>query len=137
MHVNNHNAFGLCLSWKANRALPLHLIQTYVGRFPRESLLKSCSGVDNGVRGLSACSVISTIFYISYLKRLPPSVPTVAPALHITQKLQEALARKVWEDRSMDREARQRRSRERGGSSRERHQEQRGRRLLLGLATFA
>lgn len=71
MHANNHNASGLDLSWKANQALPLHLIQTYVDQFPRESLLKSCSGVDNGVRGLSACSVISTIFYISYLKRLP------------------------------------------------------------------
>lgn len=74
MHANNITALGLnrfYLSWKANRALPLHLNQTYVDRLPRESLLKSCSGGDNGVRGPSACSVISTMFYISYLTRHP------------------------------------------------------------------
>lgn len=125
------------IDWERYRGLTLHLITTYVDRFPRESLLKTCSGVDNGVRGLSACSAISTLFYNSHLTRLSPSVPTDANAPHLKQKLQEASARKVWEDRSMDREARQRRSRERGGRSRVQHREQQGRSLLLlGLTSF-
>lgn len=43
----------------------LHLSHTHVERFPRESLQGSCSAENNGVRGLSACSVISTISHTS------------------------------------------------------------------------
>lgn len=53
--------------------------------------MKTCSGVDNGVRGLSACSVISALFDHSHLTRLSPSVPSVANAPRMIQKLQEAL----------------------------------------------
>lgn len=119
--------------WGASRALPLHLIHTYVDRFPRESFWKTCSCVDNGVRGLSACSVISTwVIHTSYASSYIGSWCRQ----RIIQKLQEALW-KVWEDRSMNREARQRRSRERGGRSGKQHQEQQGRSLLwLGSLTF-
>lgn len=57
--------------------------------------------MDNGVRGLSACSVISILFYNSHLTRLSPSVPAAANAPHLKQKLQEASARKVF-GRSLD-----------------------------------
>ncbi|MEQ2194576.1 hypothetical protein XENOCAPTIV_000124, partial [Xenoophorus captivus] len=40
---------------------------THVKLFPRESLQGSCSGADSGVRGASACSLIGTILFGSYL----------------------------------------------------------------------
>lgn len=132
MHANKHNARGLNgPQLEGEQGLPLHLIQTHVDRVPRESLWETCSDVDNGVRGLSACSVIRTTFYLFYTT--PPIGSSCRPraTYNQTEKLQEALARKVWEDRSMQRAARQRRSRERGGSSGEQHQEQQGRGLPL------
>lgn len=100
-------------AWKANRALlPLHLIHTYAGRFPRESLLESCSGEDNGVRGLSACSAISAMSFLN--SHSTSSLPPSAQSRTEKQKLQEALARKLWKDRCESREVGQRRSREKG-----------------------
>lgn len=120
------------INGEGHRGLTLHLFSTYVDGFPRESLLETWSGVGKGVRGLSACSVIGTLlFYESHLTRLVPSVPTDVNAPHLRQKLQEASARKLWENHSMDREARQRRSRERGGRSGVQQQGRQGRSLLL------
>lgn len=76
-----------CGRREATRALPLHLIHTHVGRFPRESLLGSCSGAHNGPEGPSARSVIGTVGYSSRIARLfPPATQDM--------ELQEALGRK-------------------------------------------
>lgn len=47
--------------------LPGIFIQTHVKLFPRDSLQGSWSGADSGVRGASACSLIGTILYGSFL----------------------------------------------------------------------
>lgn len=66
-------------AWEATRALPLHLIRTHVDRVPRESRLRSVSGVFNGVRGRSAGSVITTMALIPHNPSIGAKWNTGAP----------------------------------------------------------
>lgn len=94
----------------------LSIWSTHVERFPRESLLESCSREDNGVRGRSAGSVISAlllllIVVIHILRFVPISTHEESFGTHSLLFFCLFGRREC----SKDWEAPQRRSRERGG----------------------